>query len=362
MSKDAEGFKYEVIARRIKDAIREGQLQENDRIPGEIELAQQFMASRITVRKAMELLESERLVYKIQGSGTYVAGKKADRPKSCNIAVLTSYITDYVFTNILRGIEAEATKEGYTISIGITEFKYSKEAQFIKAMIEGGVDGLIIESTLSALPNPNMDLYRQLDSLQIPYIFVNSYYKELNPVYVVTDDESVGFQAVDYLFDLGHRKIAGIFKMDEIQGLERYRGFLKGFKEHDLPVPEDHVWWFTTDTEEEVFSPYYDDFTGRKLEGCTAVVCYSDLTASKVMKYFERKGIRVPEDISIVGIDNSSISELQHYGITTFAHPKERLGIEAAKRLFKMIKTNERADSLTLRMHIVKRESARPIQ
>ena len=69
MSKDAEGFKYEVIAKRIKDAIREGQLQENDRIPGEIELAQQFMASRITVRKAMELLESERLVYKIREAG-----------------------------------------------------------------------------------------------------------------------------------------------------------------------------------------------------------------------------------------------------------------------------------------------------
>lgn len=361
MPKDAEGFKYEVIAKRIRAAIQEGQLQENDRIPGEMELAQQFMASRITVRKAIELLEADRLVYKIQGSGTFVVGKKVNRPKTCNIAVLTSYITDYVFTNILRGIEAVATKEGYTISIGITEFKYSKEAQFIKAMIEGGVDGLIIESTLSALPNPNMDLYRQLDSLRIPYVFVNSYYKELDPVYVVTDDESVGFKAVDYLYDLGHRNIAGIFKMDEIQGLDRYRGFIKGFKDHGLPVPEDNVWWFTTDTEEDVFSERYDDFTSRKLAGCTGVVCYSDLTASKLMKFFQRKGIGVPDDISIVGIDNSSVSELQHYSITTFAHPKERLGIEAAKRLIKMIKTNERVESLTLHMHIVKRESARPI-
>lgn len=355
-------FKYKTVSNWIRERIEDGTFKDGDKLVSEIALAEQFGTSRLTVRKAIEYLISEHLLYKVRGRGTFISPRKRRSSDTKNIAVITSFIDDYVFTSIMRGIESVATQEGFNLSFGITKYKFSNEARIIKSHIENGVDGFIIESTKSVLPNPNLSLYRMLDDYGIPYVFINGYYRELeNPVYVVTDDRSVGAKAVEHMYSLGHRNIAGIFKMDEIQGLERFAGYSQGLMDHGIDVDEDHILWYFTGDESDIFNETDNSVLLKKLEGCTGIVCYSDIIAYKLIKCLERHNIRVPDDISIIGVDNSSVSELLQCEITTFAHPKEKLGEEAAKRLVHMIKTGKKPDSLKMDMQIIIRKSAKQI-
>ena len=77
------------------------------------------------------------------------------------------------------------------------------------------MDGIIAEPTKSGLPNPNLDLYRQIMEQGIPVIFINSYYPELKAPHVSLDDKMAGKMATKYLIQCGHREIAAIFKADD---------------------------------------------------------------------------------------------------------------------------------------------------
>ena len=79
-------------------------------------------------------------------------------------------------------------------------------------------DGVIVEPTKSAYSNPNITYYLNLESLSIPYIMINAYYDELEPISIVMDDEKGGFLQTEHLIKLGHKEIIGCFKTDDTQG------------------------------------------------------------------------------------------------------------------------------------------------
>ncbi len=362
MPSKSNAYKYQVVSNWIQEKIEDGTFKEGEKLTSEIALAEQFGISRLTVRKAIEYLCSEYILYKESGKGTFISPRKRRSIHTNNIAVITTYIDNYVFTSIMRGIESVVTKEGFNLSFGITKYKFSNEARIIKSYIENGIDGFIIESTRSVLPNPNLNLFRLLDDYGIPYVFINGYYRELHePVYVVTDDRNVGMKAVEHIYSLGHRNIAGIFKMDEIQGLERFAGYSQGLMNHGIEADENHVFWYFTGDESNIFNEPGRTVLLKKLEGCTAVLCFNDSIAYDLIKFLEHHNIRVPDDISIVGVDNSTVSELLQDQITTFEHPTEKLGEEAARRLIYMIKTGKKADSLKMDMKIIVRKSVKEI-
>ena len=97
--------------------------------------------------------------------------------------------------------------------ISITNNSVDKERFILKSILDKKrVDGIIAEPTKSGLPNPNLDLYRQIMEQGIPVIFINSYYPELKAPHVSLDDKIAGKMATKYLIQCGHREIAAIFK------------------------------------------------------------------------------------------------------------------------------------------------------
>lgn len=110
------------------------------------------------------------------------------------------------------------------------------ERRILQELLQKPISGLLIEGTKSALPNPNLDLYRKFKQQGIPVLFLNAYYQDLEDIpYVVTDDRQGGYDAADYLITKGHKKIAGIFKTDDRQGHEaRYLGYASALIEHGM--------------------------------------------------------------------------------------------------------------------------------
>lgn len=244
---------------------------------------------------------NEGLLYRTQGSGTFVSNKKSvKKEKSKIIGVVTTYLDDYIFPSIIKGIDNVLGSQGYSMILSHTDNKVEREAQCISNMLQKNVDGFIIEPTKSALPNPNQRLYEDMVKKGIPFVQINGYYPGQEYSYVIEDDEAGGNMAACHLFQLGHRKIGGVFKVDDIQGHNRYKGVVKAYRNVGLYIDESAVVWYTTEDMDTLFGENKEDILLKRLEGCTAVVCYNDQVAIKLLDMFRHAGKKVPEEISLV--------------------------------------------------------------
>lgn len=330
--------KYLELMNWIRGQIASGDLCIGDRLQSENELGEKFSISRQTVRQATSVLENEGILERRRGSGTYIAATMAvPKSRTMNIGVITTYLDDYIFPSIIKGIDNVLTQNGYIMQLSITYNKIENEMKILSSMLNNGVDGIIIEPTKSGLPNLNVDLFRQIKKHGIPCIFINGYYADLSFPYVAMDDYVCGQEAAKYLVNKHHTKIAGIFKSDDIQGHLRYAGCAKMLKKHSILLYEDNVVWYTT---EDIKASFADNFAQRvlsRIEGCSAVVCYNDQIALKVIDILARNQKEVPRDISIISFDNSDLGVATNIGLTTFSHPKAELGKIAATNLIRLI-------------------------
>lgn len=355
--------KYLGLMNWIRQQIADGVFSIGDRLPSEKELGDMFSISRQTVRQATSVLENEGILERRRGSGTYIASTlSAARTATMSIGVITTYLDDYIFPSIIKGIDTVLTQNGYTMQLSITYNKIENEMRILSGLLKNDVDGIIIEPTKSGLPNLNADLYAEIRKQGIPCIFINGYYPRMSFPYVAMDDYACGKEAARYLLENNHTKIAGIFKSDDIQGHLRYTGCAKWLKEHGYFFHDDNVMWYTT---EDVHMFSTDNFAERMLEriaGCSAIICYNDQIAQRVIKILADNNLTVPHDYSIISFDNSDVGAGAAVGLTTFSHPKDELGKTAAANLLRLIKKENFDATVLFGPELVERDSGRKIK
>lgn len=352
--------KYQQLKEHIINTIKEEGLKPGEKIWSENELADKFQMSRHTVRQAIGELVNEGWLYRVQGKGTFVARELAQEPRQAKtIGVMTTYLNDYIFPAIIRGIDSVLSPRGYNIILSSTYNKHEKERLCLENFLNTEVDGLIVETTKSALPNPNLDLYRQLRyGMKIPIIFIHGYYKDLDCSYVVEDDVEAGYLATKHLLDLGHSKIGGIFKSDDIQGHYRFEGFSKACSEKGLEVCSSRILWFDTEqAEEKLGGCCAKEELDHLLKECSALVCYNDQVAMKVLDRARFKGLNIPKDLSLVSFDDSQLAVASEVKLTTVAHPQEKLGVEAAKSILQMIAKEKIYHTIKMKPRLIIRGS-----
>lgn len=335
-----EDYKYLTIVEWVKDYIKTQKLKPNDRFLTEKELCEIHGVSRQTVRQALMCLEGENVICRVRGSGTFVNKSFSDEPKTLkSIGVISTYFSDYIFPHIVTGIEGVLNKTGYSMQLATTHNEVSEETQALKSMMLNGVRGLIVEPSRSALPNPNTELYQELKRKNIPLVFFNAKYPWADMPCIAMDDEAAAKTVTDHLFECGHRQISGIFTFDDIQGHKRYSGFMKSCMEHGSHNSEKNIFWFAAADGNTIF----DYFPKRILEiinNSTAVVCYNDRIAVNLLQFCREQGISVPDDISVVGIDDSKYASICDVPLTTVRHPHCELGETAARTLLDMIEAH----------------------
>ena len=324
--------KYLSVAHKLRAGIQNGTYESGQKLPSENELVAQTGYSRQTIRQAMALLESEGLTERIRGSGTYVKNARMRRPRTNNIAVVTTYIGEYIFPAILHGISTALAEKGYTPLLSATQNRVDTEREVLKSLMNKPIDGIIVEGTKTAMPNPNIDLYEEIAHQGIPVVFVNGYYAELkNPMYVVMNDREGGRLACEALLKEGHRHIAGFFKSDDIQGHRRYAGYAEALVKAGLSVEDDHVLWYTTENRDLLLKSSALD----TLKGCTAAVCYNDETAMlAIASCSEMKA-------DWVSFDQSAYALMPGAPLRSLGNPKAALGRLAAEKLLHMLEGTE---------------------
>jgi GntR family transcriptional regulator, arabinose operon transcriptional repressor len=342
--------KYNMVKRWIKSKILDGTYERRQKISSESDLMKQFNVSRHTIRLAIGELVNEGWLYREQGSGTFVSERTTEEKESFekkheNIAIVTTYISDYIFPSIIRGAESVLSQEGYQVSLFSTNNDHENERKILETIIAQRFDGVIVEPTKSAISNPNINYYLNLEALEIPYLMINAYYDELEPISVVVDDEKGGFLQTEHLIKLGHRNIVGFFKTDDQQGTKRMKGYLKAHRVYGIPFnPKNIVTYSTTDMAIKPINIFID-LIHSSLEKPTGIICYNDELAMKILEIIRQKELQVPDDLSIIGFDDSFFAEVSEVKLTTIKHPKSEMGAVAAKMIIQMIENRKSSKS-----------------
>lgn len=336
MSESSKKTKYSELMDYLKNEILLGRILPNQQIPSENELAEKLSISRHTVRKALSLLVNEGYLSTEHGKGTFCKDRSLTRKASKNIAVITTYISEYIFPSLIHGIEKVLSENGFSLILKNTANDISKESNILKDILSNNIGGLIVEPTKSSLISDNVNYYRALDKLNIPYVFIHSVYSQLRdkPAIILDDSEGI-YKAVSHLARLGLKDIVGIFKADDLQGISRHKGYTKALSEYEINYNPDNVIWFHT----EDMSSKPTELLSIILEDRIpdAVVCYNDQIAQDIYELLSSKDLKIPDDISITGFDDSYIATNCPVKLTTLSHPKELLGETAASVLLEMM-------------------------
>lgn len=345
----------------IQEQVALGKFRPGDKLYSENELKEMFHMSRQTVRHAIGILEEEGILIRKQGSGTYInelrqnAGKKRTK-----ILVVTTYVDGYIFPRTIQGIQSVLSEHGYSVEMAFTNNHVVLEKKILEDALErDDIAGAIIETTKSGIPNPNMNLYREFLKRKIPLIFINCYYPELPVPHVSLNDRLAGKKATEHLLKMGHRKIGGIFKLDDLQGHLRYAGYQEAMKNAGIDIDNSHIVWIDTVSLQNL-EECKTMILGR-FEDCSGVVCYNDLMAYELVKILNSQGIRIPEDISLVSIDNSELTTVGDVELTSIPHPMEKLGEKTAANLVKMIEQPSFDGNYEFETDIVVRNSVRKL-
>ncbi|MEC1620513.1 arabinose utilization transcriptional regulator AraR [Bacillus mojavensis] len=355
--------KYAQIKEEISSWINQGKILPDQKIPTENELMQQFGVSRHTIRKAIGDLVSQGLLYSVQGGGTFVASRSAKSALHSNktIGVLTTYISDYIFPSIIRGIESYLSEQGYSMLLTSTNNNPDNERRGLENLLSQHIDGLIVEPTKSALQTPNIGYYLNLEKNGIPFAMINASYAELAAPSFTLDDVKGGMMAAEHLLSLGHTHMMGIFKADDTQGVKRMNGFIQAHREHELfPSPDMIVTFTTEEKESKLLEKVKETLEKNSKNMPTAILCYNDEIALKVIDMLREMDIKVPEDISIVGYDDSHFAQISEVKLTSVKHPKSVLGKAAAKYVIDCLEHKKpKQEDVVFEPELIIRQSAR---
>lgn len=327
-----EQVKYLWFAQEIKSKIAQGEYPVGSRLPGEHRLVKMYGLSRQTIRKAIEILCEEQVLKRAHGSGTYVL-KSQRREKSGLVGLIATHISLSNFSSIISAIEQGLTEKGYSTIIKTTDNRLDLERKALTDLIEKNVDGIIVEPVKPTLPNPNKDLYDIIEEKGIGLVFINCWYQEFNnPVYVAMNNTQGGRECARYLTEKGHRRIAAVFKANDQESVARYASLAEYLHKAGMQMADNNILWFTMPDDTA-----FDAQILKAAEGCTAVACFNDEIAFKVIAVLQKNGRQVPEDIAVIAFDNSVFSEMSSVKITALEHAQGKIGLLAAEKIANLI-------------------------
>lgn len=259
-----------------------------------------------------------------------VVAKALKEGSTRNIALMIPNIENQIFPVIVRGVEDTARKNGFTVILCNTDRDIAVEENYIKKLKQNWTDGFIF----ATVTGDNQHIFK-LKEANIPVVLVaRAIGEEIDAV--VVDNFKIGHEATQYLIKTGHRKIGIAVGEPEVNVYQiRYDGYCKALEEHGIPVNQDYVMHETNS------STSFYALTQRMLQKGKvpdAFFCTSDEKALVVIRAIKDFGLRVPEDISVIGVDNLKICSFMDPMLTTISQPLYEMGMMAAQKIINMIK------------------------
>ena len=276
-------IKYKWLVEQLREIISDSIQKGINKLPTEQELAARYRVSRQTVRAALAVLEDEREIRRIKGSGAYITGLSSLEDRNI-VGILIPDEQQYEYPALINDIRVALAAEGFSCKVYPTHNHVDQERQILQFLLKSPLRALIVEPVKSALPSPNTELYQRLIQRGTSILFLGCAYPQLSQIPVIYEDNLYGAGLlVQSLVEKGHSSIAGIFQMDDQRGLERYQGFLDAMQNQGLTVPDRNICWYTTqeldDFRQSQDISFLKKFLERITPDYTAFICEDDFIA-----------------------------------------------------------------------------------
>ncbi|MHB0999222.1 MAG: LacI family DNA-binding transcriptional regulator [Armatimonadota bacterium] len=269
------------------------------------------------------------------------------------IGLVIPSIKDSFFPGVTSAIESRLAKHGYSVILADTNADSETERSKIHHLLDWRIDGLIVACSQSP---GDAGFYWQLWERKIPMVLIDRFFHQTPFYSVVTDDHSGSTQAVEHLLSLGHTNIACTGSSLTISTNKlRHSGYIDSLIKHGI-LPNPALFMELPSIEDGGSSAVHKllEMTPRP----TALFCFTDLMAIGAMKECLRLGIRIPEDLALVGYADLAYSDILKIPLTSVCQPQELLGDSAADMLIAQLEGRDIGESLRLMpVNLVIRES-----
>jgi GntR family transcriptional regulator, arabinose operon transcriptional repressor len=340
MAKEDKALKYKQLRDFILGVAKEQNWTAGQKLPTELALVRQSGFSRNTVRQAFADLQKEGRIYRRAGLGTFFAGNDG-RPGQRNylVGVMVSH-SAYIYTDIIHAAERVLGPAGYHLLLASSSLIMTKDTHVRRKGVSWNPDGYLLE-----LWNPEMhEAARDLVARGTPLVLMNWTSDDPRLSFVAPNDVAAGESAFRYLCARGHRRIAYIGIRDNEPSENRLLGLRRAAEADGQTIEPDLVKLGEglTSAARRVPTPA----AARELIAMgdarpTAILCFNDEEASQAYAAVREAGLSIPRDISVIGFDDSQMSRALHPPLTTFEHPKARIGEMAARILLDLIERSE---------------------
>ncbi len=270
--------------------------------------------------------------------------------RSMTLGIIVPDVCNPVFSHMYTGIEKVCGSMGYTLMLSNSGENPEKESAQLDSMIARGIDGVFIVPCIQ-----NSFFGKQLDAVKIPYVLLQRKPNEHPSYFVQSDDFKGGYLAAQHLYTLGHRSYLLVFPSLLISSArERYQGFLSYL--HENGIPDNGVSVLecdgTRDAGNQAMQAWLADRIGEKELGVSAVFCFSDYVATGVYSAIKGYGLRIPEDLSIIGYDNNEYSDLVSPPLTTVDMTSYDIGKHAARLMLDILQ-NDKSDDTDVQTKVI---------
>ena len=359
---------YIQVKEYIRDRILSGELKPLERIPSDEDYAKSLGVSPTTLEYALQELSKEDLVFRIKRKGTFVSDKITNIDSKSSplcVGVVVPDIKDPMVADVLMGIETEITEKGYNLIYVNSYWNYDKELSLIRQLLNRGVKGLIIYPTDEMCARSDISS-KYLKRIKIPVVMVDRCPYGINSNFVTSKNRDGAYEAVDYLIKQGHRNIAHITTKYSMTTTvkERFEGYMSALLDNGIEVKEGLIF--------RELSGYGKKDHNKNIElireflranrDITAIFTINDPIAYEVYMAIKEEGLEIPEDISVVGFDDSQIALFLYPSLTTVYQEKSGMGKKAAELLIESIEGKiSHIEQIYLPTRLVIRDSVKAI-
>jgi len=346
---------HQQLAQRLRQQITSGVWNEGDAISSEHELCKTWRVSRVTVRKALETLAQQGLIVRRTGSGTFVQELTARRGVPANqVQLIIANVLGTNTASLLHGVEAAVEKYSMELTVRISRDSLEQEQKSLEEALKKAPAGVVLYSVSPPTEiQPNCYHYLRLREAGIPTVFVDRYIPQLAIGHVTVDNAGSMRQLADHLISAGRRRFAylrssGVTTADT----ERYSGFFEAVVAHSLqPLKVVRTEPRGENGTDIVSGQHAVEALLKGSVRPDAIMCANTYFAIGAMRALLQSGVRVPDDIAVVGFEDIPEAATNEVPLTVMRLPLEQVGSLAAEAVIEHARAG-RADTSDVRQYL----------
>lgn len=340
---------YLQVKNDIVNQINSGRIKIGDKLMSESEMIEYYGVGRVTIRAALNALAGTGCLKKEHGRGTFCIAVPSVAHRM-NIDVILNCNDNYLIPFLLSGINSVLEKENCNMLLHDSKNSPQNITRILNSILERGTDGVILQYSQlphNSLPEQLVELFKQMSA---PIVSVCGNLNGVNANLAI--DDGYGSKiAAQYVLDNGHRKLLGLYPKDDFGAETRINSVLKTVGKQEGAELQLLLSKDISEDSDKLLKMVRE-------HGITAIICYNDFFAVQCMHVLQESGFSIPEDISLIGFDDSSLSTSCLPQLTTISHPKDHMGSDAARSILLRIKKQMKEYSkTTYRPELVIRQS-----